>query len=197
MKLTNICNFFALITLPVVCLTGCGQKDNEATIFNSGDYSTLSELKQTVSQQYIFKEFVDDTLGFKKYTFMTFVGDHSVYDQIALECIHKGTLKINPQRKEFELERFTKSVELSQCIKDVVNRPISIDTALYSSILGINYDDQQLKNLITEAKKDNILNIHEYLQIGILANQKWKEAPPNYNEPKRPPELKNTELEDN
>ncbi|EOZ8645456.1 hypothetical protein ACQWTT_001207 [Acinetobacter baumannii] len=176
MKLSN---FVALITIPVFLLTGCNQKENEATIFNSADYAVLKEIKGTVSQDYAFNEYVDEVLGFKKFTFMTFVTNKSVYDQIALECIHKGVLKSVPKKDEFDPERFNKNKELAGCVRDVIKRPISIDTALYSSLLGINSlnEDQELQNLISDAKKDNVLTIQEYLQIGILTNQKWQNRP--------------------
>lgn len=175
----NLSNFVALITIPVILLTGCNQKDTKATIFNSADYAVLKEIKETLSQDYAFNEYVDETLGFKKFTFMTFITNKSVYDQIALECIHKGVLKSVPKKDEFDLERFNKNKELAGCVRDVIKRPISIDTTLYSSLLGINYfdEDQELQNLITDAKKDNVLTIQEYLQIGILTNQKWQNRP--------------------
>lgn len=165
--------FFACISLPIILLTGCGQTQNEATIFKSTDYAVLDELKQSLSQEYSFREYVDETLGFKKFTFMTFVGDNSPYTQIALECIHKGALKIKPKESEYDLERFEKNKELSTCIQVAIDRPVSIDTILYNDILGLNSvdEDQTLKNLITEAKKDNILTIREYLQIGMLAQE--------------------------
>lgn len=177
MKLSN---FVALITIPVIFLTGCNQKDTKATIFNSADYAVLKEIKGTLSQDYAFSEYVDETLGFKKFTFMTFVTNKSVYDQIALECIHKGVLKSVPKKDEFDPERFNKNKELAGCVRDVIKRPISIDTALYSSLLGINSldEDQELQNLISDAKKDNVLTIQEYLQIGILTNQKWQTLAP-------------------
>lgn len=176
----NLSNFVALITIPVILLTGCNQKDTKATIFNSADYAVLKEIKGTVSQDYAFNEYIDETLGFKKFTFMTFVTNKSVYDQIALECIHKGVLKSVPKKDEFDPERFNKNNELAGCVRDVIKRPISIDTALYSSLLGINSlnEDQELQNLISDAKKDNILTIQEYLQIGILTNQKWQTLAP-------------------
>lgn len=177
--------FFACISLPIVLLTGCGQKQNEATIFKSTDYAVLDELKQSLSQEYSFREYVDETLGFKKFAFMTFVGDNSPYTQIALECIHEGALKIKPKESQYDLERFEKNKELSTCIQVVVDRPVSIDTILYNDILGLNSvdKDQTLKNLITEAKKDNILTIREYLRIGILTYQKYKEENQKRNKP--------------
>ncbi|MBF4453948.1 hypothetical protein IRT38_00770 (plasmid) [Acinetobacter sp. SK-43] len=177
--------FFACISLPIILLAGCGQKQNEATIFKSTDYAVLDELKQSLSQEYSFREYVDETLGFKKFTFMTFVGDNSPYTQIALECIHEGALKIKPKESQYDLERFEKNKELSTCIQVVVDRPVSIDTILYNDILGLNSvdKDQTLKNLITEAKKDNILTIREYLRIGILTYQKYKEENQKRNKP--------------
>lgn len=170
-------NIFACITLPFILLTGCGQKPNEATFFKPTDYAVLDELKQSVSQEYSFREYVDESLGFEKFTFMTFMGDNSPYTQIALECIHEGALKIKPKESQHDLERFEKNKELATCILVAVDRPVSIDTILYSGIIGLNSigKDQTLKNLITEAKKDNILTIREYLRIGILADQKFKE----------------------
>lgn len=168
MKIANL-----LLISTCILFTGCQKKQNNPPVLSTKDYTVFNELKSNTMLYYSFKEYIDETLGFKDYTFIKFAGDNSPYDQIILECIHKDNFKLDPVKNKFDLPKLDKNEKLSNCIKNSSNSPVSIDTILYSSILGIHNkkDDKEFDNLIDESKKDNVLTVYEYLKIGILAEQ--------------------------
>jgi len=164
----NIKQTLIVVGISVAGLSGCGQ-EKQSINFSSDDYAVLAQITEKPTDEFDLYSHIDSVLGLKKLSYLHFLNEVTPYTQITLECIHSGALKLDSDKSASH--KVVKNDGLNICIKNASQKPVMVDVLLTHSngwnIERMNYVPE-VKQLINEAKKDNVLTVDEFLKIGSL-----------------------------
>lgn len=168
--MNNFKKILSVLTVSMICLSGCGAK-NMPVAFTKEDFSSLNKIKKDIFTDQSLNDHIDGVLGLEKYTFYDFLGETTPYTQIALGCIHKGVLNLDQNINH--VKRVAMTPELDQCIKEIAQQPVMTEILLTHNLgwtITEAKSNPDVKKLIDEAQKDNVLTVHEFLKIGSLSS---------------------------
>lgn len=154
-------------------VTGCSQADKQSVYYSSDDYAVMAQIADEPTNEYELYSHIDKVLGLKNLSYLHFLNEVTPYTQITLDCIHSGSLKLDHTKSQHP--KVIKSEGLDSCIKTASEKPLMLDILLTHSN-GWNIEklstDPEVKQLIEEAKKDNVLTAIEFMKIGSIVEFK-------------------------